>query len=148
MISKKLFFTAIIFSFACSVVAQTKDSTAKLTFSGYVDAYYAYYTDSIDMGSYEKFPSIAPRNDFGLNTAMISARYNAGKVRGIISLHYGDIARSAWSGTFNNIMEASAGIRLSEKFWLDAGFFRTHVGAEGLHPKENFTSSVSVCTFY
>jgi hypothetical protein len=45
-------------------------------------------------------------------------------------------------------MEAHAGVRLCKKLWFDAGFFRTHVGTEGLLPKENFTSSVSVNTYY
>ena len=148
MTGKNFFFTAIVFSFAGTVFAQTKDSTAKLTFSGYVDAYYAYYTDSVGVGNYEQFPSISPRDGFGLNTAMISAQYDAEKVRGIISLHYGDIAKSAWSSSFQNIMEAHAGVRLFKKLWLDAGFFRTHIGAEGLLPRENFTSSVSVPTWY
>src|SRR5258705_8097893 len=128
---------------------QTNDSTSKFKISGYVDAYYAYYTDSAGMGDYQKFPSISPRsNQFGLNTAQLSLQYDAEKVRGIVTLHFGDIAKSAWSPTFNNIMEAHAGIRLYKKLWLDAGFFRTHVGTEGLLPKENFTSSVSVNTFY
>ncbi len=32
--------------------------------------------------------------------------------------------------------------------WLDAGFFRTHVGTEALLPKENYTSSVAVPTYF
>lgn len=137
--------------------SQTTDSTAtvakkidlpSIKIYGYVDAYYAYYTDSVGVGNYEQFPSISSRSGFGLNTAMISARYDADKVRGIITLHFGDIAKSAWSGTFNNIMEAHAGVRLRKNLWIDAGFFRTHVGAEGLHPSENFASSVSITTYY
>ena len=151
-ITENFFLTAIIVSALCSTKSfgQGKDTTGKFTFSGYVDAYYAYYTDSLGgVGSYQKFPSISAKsNAFGLNTAQITAQYDADKVRGIVTLHYGDIAKSAWSPLFNNIMEAHAGIRLSKKLWLDAGFFRTHIGAEGLLPKENFTSSVSVTTFY
>ena len=134
--------------FATTAIAQTKDSTAKVVFGGYVDAYYAYYTDSVGDGNFQKFPSVAPRSQqFGLNTAMITAQYDAEKVRGFVALHYGDIARSTWSPTYNAIMEAHVGLRLCKKLWLDAGFFRTHFGTEGLLPKENFTSSVSVCTF-
>jgi putative OmpL-like beta-barrel porin-2 len=129
--------------------SQAKDSTSKLSFSGYVDAYYAYYTDSVGQGNFQKFPSVSPRsNQFGLNAICLTAQYDAEKVRGIFTLHYGDIPVSAWSGTFNNIMEAHAGIRIFNKLWLDAGFFRTHVGTEGLLPKENFASSISVPTFF
>jgi hypothetical protein len=128
--------------------AQQKDS-ATFKVSGYIDAYYAYYTDSMGAGDYQKFPSVSPRsNQFGLNTAQVTFQYDATKVRGLAVLHYGDIPVSAWSGTFNNIMEAHAGVLLTKKLWLDAGFFRTHFGTEGLLPKENFTSSVSVNTYY
>src|SRR5205085_7014229 len=106
-------------------------------------------TDSVGEGKFQKFPSISPRsNQFGLNTAHITFQYDAEKIRALATLHYGDIPVSAWSGTFNSIMEAHAGVRLCKKLWLDAGFFRTHFGTEGLLPKENFTSSVSVNTFY
>ncbi len=148
---KKITFYINIISILFSVnsFSQTKDSTSKFTISGYVDAYYAYYTDSVGQNNYQKFPSISPRsNQFGLNTAQLTAQYDADKIRGVVTLHFGDIARSAWSPTFNNIMEAHVGVRLCKKLWLDAGFFRTHFGTEGLLPKENFTSSVSVNTIY
>ena len=137
-------FTFLLFS--ANSFAQ-KDS-AIIQFSGYVDAYYAHYTDSVAPGSYQQFPSVCPKEGFGLNTAMLTAAYDAEKVRGIVSLQFGDIARSAWSGTFNNIMEAHAGLRLSKKLWLDGGFFRTHFGTEGLLPKENIASSIAVGTWY
>ena len=131
-----------------NATAQTKDS-ASFKVSWYIDAYYAYYTDSLGPGDYQKFPSVSPRSkQFGLNTAQVTFQYDAEKIRGTVVLHYGDIPVSAWSGTFNNIMEAHAGVMLCKKLWLDAGFFRTHFGTEGLLPKENFTSSVSVNTFY
>ncbi len=129
-------------------LGQTKDSTAVLKFSGYVDAYYAYYTDSVGTGNFQKFPTVSPRTEqFGLNIAMLSLQYDAAKVRGVISVHYGDIPLSTWSPTFKNIQEAHAGLRLLKWLWLDAGFFRTHFGTEGLLPKENITSSVSVDTY-
>ena len=138
-----------IFLLALKGFAQTNDSTSKFRISGYVDAYYAYYTDSAAVGDYQKFPSVSPRsNQFGLNTAMVSLQYDAERVHGIVTLHFGDIAKSAWSPQYNNIMEAHAGFRLCKKLWLDAGFFRTHFGTEGLLPKENIASAVSVNTFY
>ncbi len=147
---KKVLLIAAAFSFLFAVksVAQS-DSTSKFSWSGYVDAYYAYYTDSVGEGNYQKFPSIAPRsNQVGLNTAQLTFQYDGEKVRALATLHVGDIARCAWSNTFNNIMEAHAGVRLCKTLWLDAGLFRTHVGVEGLLPRENFASCVSINTFY
>jgi hypothetical protein len=146
---------AFVFLFHSASTAQTADSTltadstAKISLSYYVDAYYAYYTDSMAVNQFQEFPSVSPRsNQFGLNTAMVTAQYDAGKVRALVTLHYGDIPVSAWSSIYNPVMEAHAGVRICKKLWLDAGFFRTHVGTEGLLPKENFASSVSVNTFY
>src|SRR5690242_1478962 len=94
--------------FATKCFSAGSDSAA-IKISGYVDAYFAYYTDSVGAGAFQKFPSVSPRsNQFGLNTAQVTFQYDAEKVRGLATLHYGDIPVSAWSGTFNNIMEAHA----------------------------------------
>ena len=136
-----------LFSFsAAAQIFLNKDSS--LVFSGYADAYYAYYTDSVGTANFQKFPTVSPRsNSFGLNIAMFNLKYNAEKVHATIGIHYGDIPLSTWSSAYNFIQEAYAGVRLSKKIWLDAGFFRTHTGAEGLMPKENITSSVTVATY-
>ena len=127
--------------------AGNNDSSA-VKFSGYIDAYYAAYTDSLGVGSYQKYATISPRSkQFGLNIAMLTARYDTKNVRGVFTLHYGDIPRSSWSANYNFIQEANAGIRLSKNLWLDAGFFHTHIGTEACLPKDNYTSSVALLTF-
>lgn len=145
----KIYSQAIDSAVATPVATIAQKVEAAIKISGYVDGYYAYYTDSVGVGAYQKFPSTSPRsNQFGLNVAVISAQYDAEKVRGVVALHFGDIPRATWSGMYNIIQEAHAGIRVCKKLWLDAGFFRTHFGTEALLPKENFLSSVSVNTFY
>ncbi len=130
------------------VIAQQKDS-AKIKISAYVDAYYGFYTDKLPPNTFQLFPSISPRsNEFGLNTAQVTFNYENDKVRAVATVHYGDIAKCLWSPTFNNVMEANVGVRLSKTLWIDGGFFRTHFGTEGLLPIENFGSCVSVNTFY
>jgi hypothetical protein len=120
-----------------------------LVISGYVDAYYAYYTDSTSVGGYEKFPTSAPRgNAFGLNIAQISTKYSGEKVRGVVTLQYGDIPQSAWSPQFNMIQEANMGLALGKKIWLDAGFFRTHLGCESIQPRENINIGMAVTTYF
>ena len=79
---------------------------------------------------------------------MIMADYAGEKVRGTIGFQFGDMPRTAWSATFNNIVEAHAGLRLCSKLWLDAGFFRSHLGTEGFFPKDNIASSISLCTWH
>ncbi|MGZ4060305.1 MAG: outer membrane beta-barrel protein [Bacteroidia bacterium] len=132
-----------------SIVSKKITEAPKIKISGYVDAYYAYYTDSVGTNNYQKFPDISPKsNQFGLNIVQITAQYSSEKVRAVGTLHYGDIASSAWSPVFNMIQEANAGVRLTKKIWLDAGFFKTHIGTEVLLPKDNITSSLSIITLY
>ncbi len=127
-----------------------QDSTHRsLVISGYVDAYYGYYTDSVGNNNFQKFPTIAPRsNTFGINLAQLSARYSSEKLRGILTLHYGDIPASAWSGTYNFLQEANMGIKLFKKVWFDIGFFRTHLGCESIQPRENINIGVALTTYY
>lgn len=120
-----------------------------LTLDGYVSTYYAYYTDSIPIGSFEKFPTAAPYSDaISLNMALLGISFVSEKSRAKLNLHYGDIPQSAWSGTYNVIQEANAGLRLFPRLWLDAGFFRTHLGIESIQPRENMTSSISLVTYF
>ena len=52
------------------------DTTGKVLLSGYVDAYYAHYSDSSSSDGYSKFPTCAPRNNqLGINMLQLSAKY-------------------------------------------------------------------------
>ena len=125
------------------------DSTGQLKISGYVSTYFAYYNDSVGNGNYEAFPTSAPLNNtFSLNMLMINAKYNTNKLRGNFTLQYGDIPLSAWSNKYNLIQEANAGFKLFKGTWIDAGFFRTHIGVESIQPRENITTSIATVTYY
>jgi len=127
----------------------SQDSSSSFSVSAYADAYIAFYTDSLGPGEYQKFPTVSPRSEqFGLNIAQVSAKYSGKIVRGVVTLQYGDIPKSSWSTTFNFIQEANVGIRICKNLWFDGGFFRTHIGTEALLPKENYTSSIAVLTYY
>ncbi len=136
--------------------AESKDSSS-FTFSGYVDVYYARYSDSMPLNSQAKFADVCARNNtFGLNIFQFSCQYNSNKLRGTATLHYGDIPLNAGSSTynttnsssFNYIQEANIGFKVNKYIWIDAGFFKTHIGTESILPKENICNSVSVITFY
>ena len=130
-------------------IAQKIDTVSQFSITGYIDAYYAYYTDSVGPGKYQKFPTVSPRsNSPSLNTAQLALAYNADKLRAMAVLHFGDIANATWPHPYNNIMEAHIGLKVYSKLWIDAGFFRTHFGTEFLLPSENLTSSIAVPTFF
>lgn len=117
--------------------------------NGYVDVYYARYSDKLPVGSYQKFPTSAPvSNSMALNLAQFTMSYQAEKVRTVATLHTGDIAASAWSRQYNFIQEAYLGIKLHKILWVDAGFFRTHLGLESIQPRENIGSSIALTTYF
>ncbi len=126
------------------------DTVANFSITGYIDAYYAYYTDSVGPGNFQKFPSTSPRNNApSLNTAQLAVQYTADKIRAMAVFHFGDIASATWApAPYTNIMEAHFGVKIFSKLWIDAGFFRTHFGTEYLLPAENITSSVAIGTYY
>lgn len=132
-------------------IADKEDTTGhnKINIGGYVSTYYASYSDEKETNGFVQFPTMAPRNnELGLNLAQISFSFKNSLVRSNITLHYGDIAESTWPKTFNLIQEANAGIRLLKGLWLDAGFFKSHIGLESVQPRENITSSMSVIDYY
>lgn len=121
----------------------------KVEISGYVSTYYGHYSDDTEINGFVQFPTMAARNkQFGLNVAQIGMKYQDATFRGNITLHYGDIAESNWPKPFTLIQEANAGLKIIKNLWLDAGFFKTHIGLESIQPRENITSSMSVITYY
>lgn len=124
-------------------------SQPELRLGGYVSTYFAYYDDDTENNGFVQFPTLAPRkNQFSLNMALISMAYKSNRLRSNITLHYGDVPESSWPNTFKLIQEAHAGFRLVNNLWLDAGFFKTHIGLESFQPRENITSSMSILNFY
>ena len=131
------------------IVAQTRDTFATYSVSAYADVYGATYTDSVGHGNFQKFPTVSPRsNTVGLNVVQVSGKYDGQRIRGMVTLHYGDIEKATWPKNYHLLQEAHVGVRLLKTLWVDGGFFRTHFGTEFLLPVENITSSVSVGTYF
>ncbi|WP_235297980.1 outer membrane beta-barrel protein [Portibacter marinus] len=116
--------------------------------SGYVDSYYAAYSNSERIGTLQPLITVGARNNtIGLNVAQLGLHFKKGVVRGNLTLHYGDIAKATWDEDFNNVQEANAGVRLAPNVWFDAGFFHTHIGTESFLPKNNRLSSTAFKTY-
>ncbi|HSY75376.1 MAG TPA: outer membrane beta-barrel protein, partial [Bacteroidia bacterium] len=148
-IYKNLFVLFALCYLRCIPSIAQKDSAVSFKIGGYVDAYYAAYTDSVGSGKLQKFPAISPHsNSFGVNIAQATMRYNSYKLRSTVTLQAGDMPSAAWSPVYNFIQEANVGVKLCKTLWFDAGFFKTHIGTEALLPKDNIASSVSMITFF
>lgn len=123
----------------------------ELSIGGYIDAYISYDNDKD--ASPRKFSAIAPyRDEFRINLAMASLRYSAKNVRGNLALQFGDIPSIDWPQEPNEylqyIQEANIGFRVTKHFWIDAGYFLTHIGTEGIIPRYNFFQTLSICTYF
>ncbi|MBK9285396.1 MAG: outer membrane beta-barrel protein [Sphingobacteriaceae bacterium] len=126
-------------------VHEANQDYAILKIGAYVSAYYAYYDDETVNNGYVQIPTMAARNkELGLNMAQMSMKYTAKNLRGNLGLHFGDIPSTVWPQQYNMIQEANAGVKLFKKLWLDAGFFKSHVGVESTEPRENITSSMAL----
>jgi len=111
---------------------------------GFIDTYYEYNTDK--QNSLKLFPTVSPyRNEFRLNIAQLSLKYNDEAIRSSLTFHYGDIPDVNWEPAtkLKYIQEANIGFSPIKNFWIDAGYFQTHLGAEGF-PPGNFLNSNAV----
>ncbi len=118
-----------------------------LKINGYVDMYYA--SDN-DEGDYlRQFSAIAPyRDDFKLNYVSLALRYTSENFRGNAVIHFGDVPNVNWPADNRYIQEANIGFMPAKNFWIDAGYFLTHIGGEGVIPKYNYFTSLALCTYF
>jgi opacity protein-like surface antigen len=141
-----------LFSNSSILFSQGEDSLSlikNIKVCGYIDVYYAYDNDKNIFNSQRLLSLISPyRDQIRLNIAQVSAKYTSEKMRGTFILHYGDIPLANWTPVtkFDMIQEANIGYSPYKNLWIDAGYFVTHVGAEGL-PKNNVLSSFSLPVF-
>ncbi|MCM4160111.1 porin [Antarcticibacterium flavum] len=128
------------------VMAQ--ENSSSLAFSAYTDVYYSYFSNEMEPNALQPFTTVSPRSErFGLNVAQIGLAYDSQFVRANLILHWGDIAKATWSEEYNNVQEANLGFKLANGWWIDAGFFATHIGTESFLPKNDFLSSTAVATY-
>ncbi len=144
----------LILIFSVNVNSQNKSGSGLisglpdgLSINGYVDTYISWDNDK--QSSLRQFSAISPyREEFRLNIAQISAKYEADRVRGIATIHFGDIPSVNWPSNQQYIQEANIGFRVCKNFWIDGGYFLTHIGGEGLLPINNWFTSLALSTYY
>ncbi|GAB3176237.1 porin [Telluribacter humicola] len=153
----KLSFVVPIFLFsllfASSTFAQS-DSTlhqpARITVSGFVDAYYAYDFNRPRTGYRQPFLYNHNRhNEFNINLGFVRASVEHSRYRANLSLQTGTYPNDNYAaepGTFKNIFEANAGIALNptSTLWLDAGVMPSHIGFESAVSLDNWTLTRSI----
>jgi hypothetical protein len=151
MIKLKCIFLVFVFLIVLPKFSNSQDKDFTEFFknfklSTYVDVYYAYDNDKNISKDQRLLDLISPyRDQFRLNIAAVSLKYNTEKIRSTFILHYGDIPKVNWTPVTNMdmVQEANIGFSPYKNLWIDAGYFVTHIGAEGF-PKNNVLSSFSL----
>jgi len=144
-----LFFVFLYFLPAHSIA---QDSTNKnpLTISGYAEMYYSYdFNKPADGNRPGFFYSHNRHNEFNLNLGFVKAAYATEKIRANLAFAAGTYINANYAaepGTLKNVLEANAGIKLSNKknLWLEAGIFPSHIGFESAISKDCQTLTRSI----
>ena len=124
------------------------DTTAKITFGGFVDSYYAF--DFNRPPTFDRAFTTQParHNEFNVNLAFAELKLESPRVRGRLALQAGTSVQSNYSGEPHNgtisgpdlariIQEAVAGVKISDNAWVDGGIFFSHIGMEGFISRDN-----------
>lgn len=136
---------AILISNSFALAASAQDSTINpvVTFSAYVEPYYAYdfNNPTADGNRPGFFYSYNRHNEVNINLGMIKANYAAQNIRANAAVAVGTYMNANYAaepGVLKNILEMNTGVRLSKKrdLWLDAGVFGSHIGFESAIGKD------------
>ncbi len=151
--------TAIVGAIPSVAQSQGRDSTLKVTFGAFVDAYYAYDAGrplTFDRG----YTTQAARaNEFNVNLAHVEATMSGARLRGRLALQAGTSVQSNYAGEPTNgaisgpslarhLQEAYVGYQVSDRLWVDAGIFFSNMGVEGWVSSDNVTYTRSLVADY
>lgn len=131
--------------------AEIKDSSGKFSLGGFIDTYYSYdFNNPFDMNRVYTTQPLR-HNEFNINLAMLDLKYNDENLKSRIAFQTGNYVDSNYAAEpqlLKNIFEASAGFRLINNIWFEAGIFPAHIGFESAISKDNWTYSRSLMADY
>lgn len=146
----------VLLSGLCSITTLAQQDslsteTAKkgtITFSGFVDAYYAYdFHRPANKERPDFLYNHKRHNELNVNLALLKGTFSSDRARASLGLMAGTYPQynlSHEQEQLRHIWEANAGIRLAKGLWLDAGVFLSHIGFESAISTENFTLTRSL----
>lgn len=138
------------------VAAAAQDTTAtQITWGGFVDAYYSYNFNLDGPADQPILTQPARHNEFNVNLAHVSVSASADRLRGRLALQVGTAVHANYAGEpafgvnsgptlARHIQEATAGYRVSDDLWIDAGIFFSHIGGESWVSRDNWTYTRSL----
>lgn len=140
----------IVLSYANPVRAEAQSdppalSPLKLGF--FADTYYGYDFNNPLSQTRDFTTQPARHNEFNLNLAVIDGRYNTDNFRARLALQTGTYVAANYAAEpilSQVIHEVSAGVKLNEGLWLDAGIMPSHIGLESAISKDNINYTRSL----
>jgi hypothetical protein len=141
------------------------DTTVRVTFGGFVDAYYAWDAgrppsfDRSFAGGTPFTTQPARHNEFNVNLAFVEAALSGPRVRGRLALQAGTSVQSNYAGEptigtvsgpslARHLQEAYAGYRVADGLWVEGGIFYSHMGMESWASRDNPTYTRSLVAEY
>jgi hypothetical protein len=116
--------------------------------SGYIETYYTYDLNQPEDHLRPDFLfNFKRHNEFSVNLAFLRAKYEDENIRGNLALMTGTYAQfnladePAWA---QMVYEASVGVKLVERLWLDVGIMPSHIGFESAEGMETWHLSRSL----
>jgi hypothetical protein len=141
--------------FAEENASKKEEDKIPVAFGGFVDTYYAY--DFNNPSNHDRAFTTQParHNEFNVNLAYVDAKLNAERFRGRFALQAGTSVQSNYAAEptvgsvsgpslSRHIQEAVIGYRVTDKLWIDAGIYLSHIGFESWISKENWTYTRSL----
>lgn len=127
---------------------KTDKASAKVTFSGYAEAYYSYdFNEPADHLKPGFLYNFNRHNELNVNLAYLKGNYSSDRVRGNIAIMAGTYAQynmAAESELMRHVYEANVGIRIGKNLWVDAGIMPSHIGFESAIGKDCYTLTRSI----
>lgn len=130
------------------VIFSQQKEIGDFTFSGYLETYYSYDFNRPDDHNRPSFLyNFSRHNEFSFNLALIKAAYSSEHIRANMALMGGTYAQfnlanePTWARLLN---EASVGVRLHPRLWLDVGIMPSHIGFESWYGMDGWHLSRSL----
>lgn len=134
--------------FLIGKLSAQEDTDKKIIFSGYLESYYSYdFNRPEDNLRPDFLYNFNRHNEFSINLGLLKASFQNDQVRANVALMVGTYAQynladePKWAQFIN---EASFGIKLHEKLWVDIGVMPSYIGFESWYGMDcmNLTRSI------
>lgn len=156
---------AVLLALPSFLSAQARDTTLKIAWGGFVDAYYAW-----DFGEPPDFDRSfaggalfttqpARHDEFNVNLAFVEVKADGPRLRGRLAVQAGTSVQSNYLGEptiglisgpllSRIVQEAVAGVKIADNLWVDGGIFFSHMGMESWISRDNPTYTRSLVAEY